>query len=339
MTDNEFSPETEPAFLTDEVIDITPEMTIQGSHKAKHYADEVQRDYEYGIEPGVEIGWPALNDLYRVKRGQWTAVTGIPSHGKSTVIDNVMVRLAKAHGWKFLVCSPENQPIQRHIESLVEIHSGKQFCNPDHLPPQHYDHGITVEELGESMLFVNEHFRFICPDETDFNIDYILDLALTVKLDRELGFNFDGFVLDPYNELEHKRPAGFSETEYISQVLSKWRRFCRSQDVHGWMVAHPAKLKEVPQIGADAHASKIYQKPSLYDIAGSAHWRNKADMGLVVYRDFANRTTEIDVQKVRFRECGELGSATLKYDSLCNRFVESETEMLFARSRARYDSH
>jgi len=318
-----------------------PEESVwRGVYKAEHFADEVLHDYEFGIEPGESIGWTSLNDLYRIKRRQWSVITGIPSHGKSTFLDNVMVNLAKSKHWKFLICSPENQPIERHIESLVEIYSGKQFCHPAQLHPQHIGHGITEDELGEAMLFVNTHFRFICPEETDFNIDYILELAQTIKNDPEAGLDFDGFVLDPYNELEHKRPPGMSETEYISQVLSKWRRFCRSANVHGWLVAHPAKLKEIQQVVTDAKTPKKYQKPSLYDIAGSAHWRNKADMGVVVYRNIGEKpeTTEIDVQKVRFRECGSLGQADLRYDFLCNRFVEHEVELLWNRARMRNDA-
>lgn len=45
--------------------------------------------------------------------------------------------------------------------------------------------------------------------------------------------------------------------------------------MHVWLVAHP---KQLQQWKGDA--------PTLYDIAGSAHFINKADVGLVVHRDF-----------------------------------------------------
>jgi len=310
------------------------EERLQGIHRASDFMEQVQADYEVGIEPGLAANWP-LDEFYNVKKRQFTAVTGIPSDGKSTFVDNLIVLLAIAHGWRFLICSPENQPIQRHIESLIEIHSGKKFCHPDTIDSRP-ERALTVDELGESSTFVDQHFRFICPDDIDFDIEFILDLAGKVKHDENDPFDFDGFVLDPYNELEHKRPAGFTETEYISQILSKFRRFAIAENCHSWIVAHPVKLTEIkPKTEEDLKAMKQYAMPSLYDIAGSAHWRNKADMGIVVYRNRNQKPekTTISVQKVRFRECGSLGEIDFFYDFLCNRYVDNEADLLFNRGR------
>lgn len=307
------------------------EQRIKGVYQAKDFADRLQSDYKTGISAGDTCGWWGLNDLYSVKRGQWSAVTGIPNHGKTTWLDNLKVNLSANHGWRHLICSPENQPIERHIESLIEIYTGKKFDNPNKsLYPEQC---LTIEEMAQGFEFVQKHFQFIYPEETDFHIDYILALAAEVKEE----WNFDGFVIDPYNELEPKRPAAMNETEYISQVLGKFRRFCRAANVHGWMVAHPTKLKEISQVQteADAKKHKIYAMPSLYDIAGSANWRNKADMGVVVYRDFTQKPerTVVSIQKVRFRECGRMGQAELIFDTLCNRFVEKEEDLLFNKTR------
>lgn len=306
------------------------ETRIKGVYQAKDFADFLQSDYISGIHPGDECGWQNLSVFYSIKRGQLSVVTGIPNHGKSTWLDNLMVNLARRR-WRFLVCSPENQPIQRHIQSLIEIYKGKRYACPkkDLYPEQ----CLTEQELAEGLSFVQKHFQFIYPEETDFHIDYIIQLAQAVKAE----WDFSGFVIDPYNELEPKRPAGMSETEYISLVLSKFRRFCRKSVAHGWMVAHPTKLKELsqPQTEAEAKKQKIYAMPSLYDIAGSANWRNKADMGIVVYRDFSQKPekTVISVQKVRFRECGKIGQTEFVFDTLCNRFVEREDELLFFKTR------
>jgi twinkle protein len=307
------------------------ETRVKGVYKPKDFADRIQTDFQQGIARGDSCGWESLNETYLVKRGHWTVLTGIPNHGKSTWLDNVMVNMAKQSNWKFLVCSPENQPIERHIESLIEIHAGKRFANESQ--EFYAERCITPREIAESLAFINDHFCFIYPDETDFNIDYILELAKAVKE----TFDFDGFVVDPYNELEHKRPAGWTETEYISAILTKFRRFQRAQNSHGWLVAHPTKLKEIIQTVTEKEVTKgkIYAMPSLYDIAGAAHWRNKADMGVVVYRDFT-RTPEktiISVQKVRFRESGKMGQVEFYYDAICNRFVENESDLAFFRLR------
>jgi twinkle protein len=102
-----------------------------------------------------------------------------------------------------------------------------------------------------------------------------------------------GLVIDPYNEIEHHRPASVTETEYVSQLLGKVKRFAQSNDVHVWFVSHPAKM---PRDG------NSLPPPTLYDISGSANWANKADLGVVVHRDPGAMTPlRGDIRKFRRR--------------------------------------
>ncbi len=294
-------------------------LAIQGVYSVSNFLDRLAEMIEEPLDGGVTSGWWNLDDLYKIKRGLWTVVTGIPNHGKSMFVDNLMVKLAQHHGWKFVICSPENQPIERHIVSLMEIYIGKKYGKN-----KYGEIEMNGEEYGAGLLFVDTHFKFIFPEETDFNIDYILNLYAEIYAE----WKFDGTLLDPYNELEHKRPNAMSETEYISQLLTKFRRFHRSHNAHGFMVAHPTKLKEVmrKEVGEeDAKQMKIYAMPSLYDISGSANWRNKADNGIVVYRDFTTepQKTIVSVQKIRFRECGRIGQAEFTYNAHNNRLTEA----------------
>ena len=122
-------------------------------------------------------------------------------------------------------------------------------------------------------------------------------------------------VLDPWNELEHSRPEKVSETEYISQCLSKIRRFARVNGVHIWVVAHPTKLSK--------NRDGIYPCPTPYDVSGSAHWRNKADNCLAVYRpDFTSARVDIVVQKIRFKHTGRVGEDFLSYNMFSGRYNE-----------------
>ena len=60
--------------------------------------------------------------------------------------------------------------------------------------------------------------------------------------------------------------------------------------------------------------------PTLYDISGSANWTNKADVGLVVHRNFDTNQAEIHVQKVRDKWVGQPGRVTLDYDKATGRY-------------------
>lgn len=293
---------------------------FKGVYRALDFADDLQSEWETGIPPGLSTGFENLDTLYTVKKKQWTVVTGMPSAGKSTFVDNVFVNMAQDHGWKFFVISPENQPSHRHVENLIEILTGKKYANPETslLPSE----CVTFEDLKIALAFIDTHFMFVCPDETDFHIDYILQLAKEVKEE----FHFDGMLIDPYNEMEHKIPVGYREDQYISETLTKVRRFVRAEDIHLWFAAHPTKQQAVTtQIdnSGDLMKKKKYQRTSLYDIAGGAHWYNKADNGLVVYRN-ENDVTLVGVDKIRFKECGKKGDAGFVFERLNNRLQPIE---------------
>ena len=67
-----------------------------------------------------------------------------------------------------------------------------------------------------------------------------------------------------------------------------------------------------------------YPCPTLYDISGSAHWRNKADNGIAVFRHVDNPEwpVEIHVQKIRFKAVGRIGVAKLKYNTVTGRYKD-----------------
>lgn len=56
-------------------------------------------------------------------------------------------------------------------------------------------------------------------------------------------------------------------------LLLQVKRWAQRHMVHVWLVAHPKSFEEWDG-----------SPPSMYDISGSAHWYNKADMGVVVHR-------------------------------------------------------
>ena len=122
-------------------------------------------------------------------------------------------------------------------------------------------------DLRRAMAWINEHFTFIRAEDQSPTIDWVMEKAKAAVM----RYGIHGLVLDPYNEFEHARPRGVTETEYIGAMLSKVKRFAQSHGVHVWFVAHPSKPEKLDQ-----------QKtpPSLMAISGSANWSNKCDFGI-----------------------------------------------------------
>lgn len=278
-------------------------------------AERLTAYYRDGLPKGETTGWKCLDEHYSVLGGQWTLITGIPGHGKSEWLDALMMNLA-AKGWVFSVFSPENQPHEMHLAKLAEKLVRKPFgAGPTER--------IGPDELRGAVAYLDSHFRFIKPhpDLQVPNIRAVIDAGARFinENDKVAGrVQKYGIVIDPWNELEHRRPQHQSETEYISETLSYVRQFAREWGVHVFIVAHPRIL----------HRDKDGKRPvpTPYDVSGSAHWFNKADNCITVWRDTdpATRTQDVKiyVQKVRFKHIGRSGEVTLKYDRITGIYTE-----------------
>ena len=258
-----------------------------------------------GVRKGFSTGLSALDQNYSVARGAWCLVTGIPSHGKSGFLDQLAVNLAKLHKWQTVMFSAENYPPESHIATLIEKYIGEPFN-------QGPTARMTAAQMKDGRAFVSRHFRFIDPAAEGMTIDRLLSIATSLAEQNPV----DVLIIDPWNELHHERAKEFSETEYISTCLTKIRRWARKHDAVLFLVAHPAKMQK--------NSSGSYDVPTPYDVSGSAHWRNKADYCLAIWRDLAadDATVSVHVQKVRRREMGRLGQVVLRYNRITGQYLD-----------------
>lgn len=268
---------------------------VTGLFHVREQMDKVYNMYENGLPNGFSTGMRNLDVVYRPLKGTMTIVTGSPSAGKSHFLDNLVVRMAHVHDWRFAFYSPENYPLHYHISRLLGIRYKKPFGRGT-------VNRITPEEVEDGLWWLHDHVGFIMPDQPD--IDAILERAYAMR--SRMGIN--GLVLDPWNEIDRSMDKGFNETQYTSKVLGDIRDFARDTDVHVWIVAHPTKLQK------DKDGN--YPCPTPYDISGSAHFYNKADQCLSVHRDQAisDDPVGVHVQKMRFSNAGQRGVAWFSFD-------------------------
>jgi twinkle protein len=276
---------------------------VEGIYTGHDMEPELLDAYRNSVVKGVDFGPPILGQHYRVDVAKLTIVTGIPGHGKSAALDQMLMWLAERHDWTFALFSPEQVPLDKHQRNLIELHSGK--CFSDKYAPR-----MTETEMLEANRWVSDRFSFILPEEP--GIDSILELARIEVFRRGVR----GIVIDPWNELEHSRPRHMSETEYISQALSQFRRFARNHRLHLWLVAHPTKMRRIED-GPEP-------MPGLWDISGSAHFRNKADIGITVWRDIPAKDNQVQVRitKVRWEDDGMVGNIQYGYNPVNKRLIE-----------------
>lgn len=268
-----------------------PETKIEGVFTVSDFEQSLDALFENGMQKGVTIGHENFDRLLSFETKRLCVVTGIPGSGKSEFIDEIAERLNMRYGWRFAYFSPENAPLAYHASKLIEKFTGKHFDK------QHLGYG----EYKQVKEHLEQNFFFISP-HNDFRLETILEKAKFLV--RRKGIKV--LVIDPYNRLENQQGGGRNETQYISETLDRLTNFAQMNDLLIILMAHPTKLPK--------NKDGVIEAPTLYDISGSANFYNKADFGIVVHRNRIENTTEVHIQKVKFRHLGECGTALFKYN-------------------------
>jgi twinkle protein len=151
-----------------QLIEGAEPMPLAGVYSASDYEAELMEYYRTGHGTGETTGIAAVDDLFTIKEGQLSVVTGLPSSGKSEFIDQIMVNMAREKSWKFAVASFENPPAI-HIAKLAEKIVGKPFY--EGATPRMQEH-----ELHTAKAFINDHFVFLeSKEEHPATITSIID--------------------------------------------------------------------------------------------------------------------------------------------------------------------
>lgn len=296
-------------------IDTAEPYPIRGLFRFSDFWDEIKAYHgmQQTSDIAVSTGWKSVDEFYRIVPGELTIITGVPNSGKSEWIDALLCNLTHQHGWSFALCSMEKK-VTDHARQLLEKHLGLPFLNAGYSGPAPR---MSLQQVEEGMQWLDDCFHLIrCQDDELPSIDWVLDLARAAVL----RYGIRGLVIDPYNELDHQRPGAMSETEYVSQMLTKIKRFAQHHDVHVWFVAHPRQMRDWKG-----------DPPNLYDISGSAHFINKCDNGVVVHRNNdpnkgPQSEVNILIRKVRNKAAGSIGNAYLTYDRKTGRYKDAVYE-------------
>jgi twinkle protein len=300
-----------------ECIEAAEPVPIVGVFDADAFADDFLRMYDEGVPSGLSTGWQTIDANWKVQPGQLLVVTGIPGHGKSEWVDALCCNLADLHGWHTALYSPENYPVRLHMMKLAEKRIGKPY-NPGPTPR------MSKAEAVEAKDWIKRHFTWIMPEQP--NLEEIIEKARALIFRKGIRV----LVLDPWNEIEHNRPAGMTEADYVSASLMRLRKFARKHEILLIVVAHPRLL--------DKKNDGTYPVPTPYDISGGAMWRNKADNCIAVYSPdvtSADGEIEVHVQKVKFKLFGKPGKVPMRWDRVTGRYHEVADPFAVAAYRNR----
>jgi twinkle protein len=247
----------------------------------------------------IDTGMPGLAPHYRVRRGDFCVVTGVPGAGKSTWVNDLACNLA-SKGLRTCFASFEQHPQIDHKRALIRWFTSKT------------EGELTHREILDVYAWMDRSFSFVIPDDDeDASLEWILDkLAAAV-----VRYGANVCVVDPWNELDHDRPRDMTTTEYVGQSIRQMKKFAKIWNVHLIVVAHPTKLPK--------DKDGIIQMPTLYDISDSANWYNKPDVGIVIHQDMAG--TLVRVAKSRYHDSiGKPGTVVMRFNSFTNRYEATD---------------
>lgn len=249
---------------------------------------------------GVSTGFDCLDEFMLLSKQYLMVVTGMPSSGKSEVLDAIAVNTAILHDWNWLYFSPENYPLEEHLKKFIEKKAGMRLDE------------MTEQGIYDNCKWAQNHFAWINPTEDKCSPLGVLSI---VEQHIQEGNKVDCIVIDPWNELDHSRQAGQRDDQYISKCLTEIRRFHRIYDLLTCVVIHPTKMQK--------DNSGNYPVPNLYDCNGGAMWRNKCDFGICVHRpDMGKHEATVYIQKIKFKTMGRQGKVVLDYDYQSGRFKD-----------------
>lgn len=250
------------------------------------------------------IGIPGFEKHINIRLGDFSVWTGIPGHGKTTFVNDVFNRVNHLHNFKIGIASFEQNPQLDHKRNLRTWYSGQ------------LEKTMTDEQKAKADKWIDENFVFFVPnDDDEVSLEWVLERAAYSVLRHGVKV----VVIDPWNEMDHKREAGETITEYVGFAIREFKRFAKKYHVHVAVVAHPAKMRR--------NEDGQYSIPSLYDISDSAHWYNKADLGVIVHRGTDGDI--IRIAKSRYHtEIGTPGDVDVKFSTETGRYTVVDNQVM-----------
>jgi len=280
---NEYLQEHGKEALVDKISKANP-VPLENVTTFRDIEGDVIDFVENGFKPGFQVGLKNFDEIFSTYTGQFITVTGIPSSGKSDFVDQMVVGYNKNYGWKTAFASPENHPTYLHAHKLMrKIWEGM---------PARSD--IGTEKWKQVGGHVNNNFFFI--DMERYTLESVLKKG--AELVKRKGIKC--LVIDPYNKVRDTNAGTDDVNRYTMEYLTKIEIFAKKYDVLVFIVAHPTKMYK-------GQNGKM-EEPNMYNIKGGGEWYDASYHGLLVHRNYENKSVKVKVLKVKFQNLGENGA-------------------------------
>ena len=250
----------------------------------KDIEDEVTDFVRNGFKKGYQVGLSNFDEIFSTYTGQFITVTGIPSSGKSDFVDQMVVGYNQNYAWKTAFASPENAPTYLHAHKLMR----KTWQG---MPSSKDIHG---EKWNRVANHVNDNYFFI--DMERYTLESVLRKG--AELVKRKGIKC--LVIDPFNKVRDVDCKTEDVNRYTMEYLTKIEMFAKKYDVLVFVVAHPTKMYK--------DKDGKMEEPTMYNIKGGGEWYDASYHGILVHRNYEEKTVKAKILKVKFQNLGENGA-------------------------------
>jgi twinkle protein len=280
------------------LVDTANPVPLENVVTLKDVNNELQEFIHEGFKPGYQVGLDNFDSIFSTYTGQFITVTGVPSSGKSDFVDRMVVGYQMKYGWKTAFASPENKPTFLHTHKLIRK-IGEWM-------PRKED--IGTEKWNQVTELVDDNFYFI--ENERYDLDSVL--AKGAELVKRKGIKC--LVIDPYNKVKMNGASAMSIPDATMEYLTRIEAFAKKHDVLVIVVAHPTKMYKKDDGTMD--------EPTMYSIKGGGEWYDASYHGLLVHRNYTNKTVKVKVLKVKFQNLGEnQAEAHFKWDHISGDYI------------------
>jgi len=271
------------------ILDARPMWNDEVCTPNEHFHDSEDMD-------GLTTGIPDLDDHVRLKLPEFFVIAGPPSSGKSIFLRQFLYSLWKTHGWRFLLTVFEEpdcryrREFRRHI---LGMRPG-EWSDEDRVRAD-FEYGRCA------VLYRRPRGVALSPIRLFDRIEY------AVKV-----YGVRVVAIDPINEIDHDY-GRMTVDQYWSKFIIACKNLADDYGILFVVCGHvPAEILR------NMHPRRPV---TIADMAGGAHWFNKSDHAITLWRPWDDEVGVMRVCKTKDNETmGRPTTIELVHDPVRNAF-------------------
>ena len=297
-------------------------------HRAGEFKQEILDSRQITFERGFDIGFHSAYKYISLKKKFTSYLTSFPFSGKTSLVFDIYMYIAKKYDIKIAIYSPEAGGKNHLVSYLVQVYLGKKLHG-------HNKQEATDEEWEEAITFIDNHFLLLVPkligkDKIVFDSKEMFNQVYLAQ--QEYGWKIDILLADPYNQLsKNSEERKKSVADFTLENLTYMNQVAEEMDMHIQIAMH---LRDEDSIIDKDTGIEYMPKPFPNKIAnGMSVWRvaqllfglHRLPSGVIeksTGMPYPDNGTDILVQKNKVFGAGDTGNFRLFYDVERQKFYE-----------------